>query len=142
MRKLITTLADEKEYTFCTLTRRQVGIVQKLQRNSPHSKEMRKLSAKSDEDTLTMKEEDRLSELHELEENIVLDMIRMSLSKKHPEFSIVEDDKENAKRNLALQDLIDMRDLQIISDFAISGTVSIEEEATISNADIIMTSNS
>jgi hypothetical protein len=141
MRKLITKLADEKDYTFCTLTRRQVSVVQKQQRNSPHSKEMKKLQAKADEDKLTEKEEDRLEELHELEENIILDMIRMSLSKKHPEFAIVEDAKENAKRNEQLQDLIDMRDLQIISDFAISGTVSLEEEAEFNNADIVMVNN-
>ena len=138
MRKLITKLADDKEYTFHTLTRRQVGVIQKAQRNSPHNKKMQSLQNKAMEDSLTEKESELLAELHEKEEYIILDMIRMSLSKSHPEFSVVEDEKENEKRNELLQDLIDMRDLQIISDFAISGTVSVEAETEIKNTDIVL----
>jgi hypothetical protein len=130
------TLADGNKYKFRTLTRKQIGAVQKKQANSPHSEELRNLQAIEEEEGLTIEQSIRMAELNDLEEVNVFEMIRMSMAPAHPEYALTNNKKDEAKLNDKLQDLMDMRDMGIISNFAISGTLPVEEAQELSTADI------
>ncbi len=136
MRNMKMTLADGKKYKFLTLTRKQVGAVQHKQENSEHAQEFRELNVIEDEKGLTPEEQKRMAELHELEEVFILEMIRMSMASAHPEWALTEDAKKEAKLNDDLQGLLDMRDMGICSNFAMIGTLPVEEEQVLNTGDI------
>ena len=146
MRKLKMTLADDKQYVFSTLTRRQSSAVQKEQKARPSFIELQALMRKQDEDELTTEEMDRMEELNELEEAPVYDIIRMSMQRNHPEFALLDEEGENGRENARknkeavdkLLDLIDIPDISILMGFAISGTVSIEDNPTADLSDIVL----
>ena len=147
MRKLKMKLADDKQYVFSTLTRRQCGAVQSSQKARPSFIELQELNKKEEEEGLSVEETDRVADLQEIEEGAFYDIIRMSMQRAHPEFALLDEEtddadqnKVNVKKNLemtdALQDLLDMRDILILSTFALSGTVNLEEDANVKLGDI------
>ena len=139
MRNLIHILSDGKKYTFRTLTRKQAGAFQKKQANSPYAKEIRELDQIEDEEGLTVKQQTRSLELSELEEINVYEMLRLSMTPAHPEFALTKDKKKEAELNDRIQDLMDIRDMGIVSNFAITGTLLAEDKQTLSTADIDLT---
>ena len=147
MRKLKMKLADDNQYVFTTLTRRQCGAIQKEQKERASFQELQALSTKQEEEGLSDEEEERALELQELEEQPVYDIIRMSMQKNHPEYALLDEEdpekgEENARHNAEatdrLLDLIDMRDIQILSGFAISGTVDLEDTQDQTLTDIVL----
>jgi hypothetical protein len=139
MRKLKIKLADDNEYTFCTLTRRQVGAIQKKQKNNPLLPRIKELQAKEEEeDGLESADLEELTELQESEEVYILEMLRMALAKNHPEFALTDDEDKEQELNDKVADLMDMRDMGILSTFVVTGTVQIEEDAVVKNTDIVM----
>jgi len=154
MRRLIKTLFDDQKYTFTTLTRKQVGAVHKRSRTAPYAQELKQLQQKQEEEGLTADEFDRVEDLQLEEEKHIMDVLRYSLTKHHPDFAVLpvefdksgkpktKEDRENAEKNEKvnedLQELIDMRDLSIISGFALTGTVQIEEDDKVDNTDITL----
>ncbi len=139
MRNMTMTLADDKKYKFRTLTRKQVGAVKHKQENADHAQELRELEKVEDEEGLTAKEQERMTELHELEEVLILEMIRMSMTPAQPDWALTEDPKKEAKLNDELQGLLDMRDMGICSNFAMVGTLPVEEAQVLDNSDIDLT---
>jgi len=138
MRKLKIKLADDKEYTFSTLTRRQVGAIQKRQSSNPHLPRITELQTIEEEEGLSLKETEELNKLQETEEVFILEMLRMSIAKAHPEFALTDDEEQEEKLNEEIADLMDMRDMSILSSFAVSGTVQMEEDAVYKNTDIVL----
>jgi hypothetical protein len=137
MRKLKMKLMDGKQYTFSTLSRKQMLAVQDKQ-NSEQYKEMQRLSAQEQKEGLEPEDLKKLAQLEESIENKMMTIFRLSLGVTHKEFLPLEDlekDKEIADK---LTELIDMRDIRIVTGFALNGTVNIEEEAIFSNADIVL----
>lgn len=149
MRKLKIKLGDNGDiYIVSTLNRKLVSAVQKRQRQDPTVKELQDLARKSEEEPLTEAEEQRMEELQEIEERELLNIIRMSLAKNHKEFEVKDDtDEENGELNAAhnraaeekLDELIDMRDLSILSQFALTGTVPADDEVNLNTGDIDLT---
>ena len=147
MRKLKMKLHDDQQYVFTTLTRRQCAAVQSSQKTRPSFIELQELIKKEEEEGLKAEEIARLEELQEIEEQPVYDIIRMSMQKNHPDFAVLDEDDEdngeaNAQKNKEavekLQDLIDMRDIGILSTFAIAGTVDLEDTQTATLSDIVL----
>lgn len=136
MRKLKMTLADNKVYTFSTLTRKQIGAVQKQQRDTANSEAIKKLVAKEEKEGLSVEEALQLDKLQNHEENSVFNMIRMSLSAAHPEFTITNDEDKELELSDKLQGLMDMRDMTAVSQFAITGVLKFEEDKVVKSTDI------
>jgi len=69
----------------------------------------------------------------------VIHVLRLSLAPQHSEFGYTNDEKKDKEIDAKLQDMVDLRDLQILSQFALSGTIPKEEEIAIPSVMIDMT---
>lgn len=127
MRKLKIELADEKTYTFSTLTIKEQTIARKFEKLTPEEqKQMDEIVAKSAANTeLTDEEEAKLDAFQEKQIRGMLKILLMSIAKHHEEYRSKEDiDKLYDK----LENLIDLRDMKRLTSFALMGTLPRDEE--------------
>lgn len=121
-RNLILTLSDDKEYTFTTLTRKQISAYMKSGMTS-EAKAMSRLEEKMADEGLSESEIEQYEAMQQTTLDMTDSIVRQSISKHHPEFAIVEDEEENKKRTEYLQEIMDMRDTALVFQFAMKGTV-------------------
>lgn len=129
MRKLRTTLDDGNVYMLSTLTLKEQGVARRLE-SLPKEEldEMTALSEKMDEDKeLTEEEKERMADLQDKQMNQLVKIVLLSLAKNHDEFKITENRTEEAVLD-SIKGLIDIRDLKRYSNFALLGTLPIEED--------------
>jgi len=137
-------LDDEKAYTFTTLTMRQQKVIRKRYKEfDKDEKEINKLIDKLDEgNELTEKEEAKIDKIEELKEEQLIEVIRMSLAKAHPEFVVKGTNEEEMKKsevaiNDGLLDLLDGPTLKRASSFALTGTIPLDMEEKYDVVEII-----
>jgi hypothetical protein len=140
MRRLKLTLADGKPYTFSTLTRKQIGAIQHEQKNNNVRTKIEELEAKELKDNgLEIEDAQKLAELRDIEEKFIMKMVRMSISVSHPEFAIQADPVIEDQRTDALSELMDFRDISIVSQFSATGTVPTIDDKIVKSEDIDLT---
>lgn len=129
MRKLRTTLADDNIYVLSTLTLKEQAIATKLEKLQPKEQKLiEKLEAKQDAgEKLTDKESEEFVDLQQLQIRNLLKIMAMALSKNHEEFKVTEKNTEE-KIIDKIENLIDIRDMKRFTNFAILGTLPIDEE--------------
>lgn len=134
MREMKLTLGDGNVYKFRTLTRTQVIAVRAMDRRVEivaEDKRYKELSKKLNDGEIELTERE-LNELVELEEksmNRTLGIIRTSLAYNHKDFTQSDDISKEEAIAKKLNDMMDIRDMNRIVSFALTGTVSKEEEA-------------
>lgn len=135
MRRLVTKFCDDKKYTLLTLTLLEQASMRKYQ-NLPKAEmeEMEDLSERDNE--LEEIETKRLFELQDKQTRNMLQILAVSLSKKHDEYKTPEDG-DNSKIITKLMGLLDLRDLQRFIQFAMLGTLPVDEEEKYVNIDEI-----
>lgn len=129
MRKLRTTLADDKIYILSTLTLKEQSVAVKLEKlPTKQQKRLEELTTKTDsEEKLNDKEQSEFMELQRLQIRNMLKIMAMSLSKNHDEFKVTESNTED-KIIDNIESLIDLRDMKRFTNFAILGTLPIDDE--------------
>lgn len=137
MRKLKMKLMDDKQYTFSTLSRKQMLAVQDKESKGQY-KEMDDLSKREATEGLSPDDLKKLARLEEAVETKMMTIFRLSMGAAHKEFLPVSDKDKDKEIMDKLIELIDMRDIRIVTGFAMSGTVNIEEESSFSNDDIVL----
>lgn len=139
MRKLNIDVENEEgkkeSFTFTALKASEARAIRKME----NSKEERKRNKKREDirkkeengEVITDKEQDFLDECEDVSIERLMRIIRMSLAKKHKEYELLKDEQENKKINDKLEDMFDFNTLSLLAEFAISGTVSKQEEITV-----------
>jgi hypothetical protein len=138
MKLLKLTFADGAKYTLSTFTILETRVMKR-----EHSKfenlqdEQNRIQFETDEDGrlkkdeqgewipregLTDEEKERLEEIEDKSFVFMMDVLRKSLCRNHPEFKKVEDEEEDREVMEKIMDLVDMPDLRKIVQFAFSGT--------------------
>ena len=128
MRKLRVKLADDNVYTLQTLTITEYGAVKKLEQLSENKQtRFNELMEKSDDNSLTKKEEVEFEKLQDEQMDNLLKIIVMSIAKAHDEFKINanNDDKTVLDK---IKSLMDLRDMKRFATFAMTGTLPLDDE--------------
>ena len=142
MRKLKLTLSDDKGYTFSTLTRMQVRAIRSKERTRASAKRRKRqeeLEAKFEKNKFNDAEAEEYQVLEDAEASEVLRILRMSVSAVHKEFAFSEDKAQEKELNERLDSLVDLRDMNRIVTFALSGTIPVETETIVKDTDIDLT---
>lgn len=129
MRKLRTTLADGNIYLLTTLTLKEQAIATKLEKlPKKEQKVIDELEAKQDAgEKISDKDSEKFVELQQKQIRNLLKIMAMSLSKNHEEFKVTEKNTEE-KIIDNIENLIDIRDMKRYTNFAILGTLPIDDE--------------
>jgi UDP-N-acetyl-D-mannosaminuronate dehydrogenase len=137
MRKLLVKLADEKVYTFTTLTYSEHKALMDKEESSAFTR-MRFLQKKEGAVGLSEEEFDELSAIENKidgeNDKMLGNMMKgivISLGKAHPEFKSM--DIEEAKKRL--EEIMDLYTMQLVFKFALTGTIDKEED--VKPSDII-----
>jgi len=146
MRKLVTELSDGKKYTCRTLPLTQAQALRKKMAK-PESKDMRRLAElttkEEGDDGLTAEETEEMLKLVDENEDMGIDdiiqVIRLSLSPQHNEFAYTKDEVKDKEIDEKIKGLVDLRDMQILSQFALSGTIPKEDSMVIPAGTIDLT---
>lgn len=128
MRKLKIVLADEKPYTFSTLTIKEQSVARKLDKLSvDEQKKMDELmeAAKADAG-LTDEQESELDAIQAKQIRGMLKILLMSIAKHHEEFRVGPEKIDEAYD--MLENLVDLRDMKRLTSFALMGSLPREEE--------------
>jgi len=143
MKFLKLSLSDEKVYTFSTLTIKQrLALKDVYKKALDLQKEINRIQfdvdekgkpKKDEEGAITVKElsPDDQNELIGIQDQMVailIDIVRMSIARKHPEF---KRDKKNEKEDIEIKDkmleLFDFDDATDVSRFAMNGEIPYRE---------------
>ena len=133
---------DGKEYNFQTLSileqlgvRKLEGKLEKLrdEQDLINFKSSNKVLLKDEnnkpipKDSFTDEDREQLYENEYNQINLMMQIIRKSICKKHPEFAISKVEADEAKIEETLLSLLDTPDLRILSSFVTSGNYVPEE---------------
>jgi len=137
MKKLKITLSDNKDYTFGTFSiLEQQALKKRFKDFMKAEEEQNKIRFKYDEDkkdfvkdedgnmianVLDEKDEKKLEEYEENGINFMLDVLRKSICKFHPEFVKKANKEEDSTIVTQLKDMFDLNDLRDITFFAFNG---------------------
>ena len=135
MRRLIAKLADGKKYTIETLTLKEQSALRKYQQMAQKDVDrMDELINKGEE--LSDKETNELYELQDKQTTNLLKILAVSLAKNHDNFKIAADVTEKDINDI-LSGLLDLRDIRRFVQFAMLGSLPVEEEEEITNVEEI-----
>lgn len=138
MRKLKINLADDKAYTFSTLTIKEQTIARKFDRLAKDEQaEMDALVKKSTSEVeLTEEESAKIDALQSKQIRGMLKILMMSISKHHEEFRVKPEDIDKAYDRL--ENLVDLRDMRRLASFALMGSLPREDEEEVSEYEEII----
>ncbi len=137
MKTLKLKLGDDKDYVFSTFSIRQrKGLKPIYEQMMVFQSEVRKIQFETDEKGNVLQDDDGLDKIRSLtkedekkmlgmEEKVIpvlIDIFRKSGSRKHGEFKVKEDEKEDEIIKEKVEDLVDIEDLKNIASFAMTGT--------------------
>ena len=134
-KKLITTLNDDKDYTFSPLSVKQTSALRRSGLiDDDVDEEMEVFTSKMDKDEkLTKEEKKRFLELQDQQQDMMLEVLAVSLAKKHDEFKVNNPDG-TTNQELKLKaiervgDLIDLSELSRYFHFIMTAKLPKEEE--------------
>jgi len=128
MRKLKITLADEKSYTFSTLTIKEQTVARKLEKlSADEQKELDALIEKAATDAGLNEEEDaKLDAFQSKQIRSMLKILLMSVAKHHEEFRVKPEEIDTVYDKL--ETLIDLRDMKRLTSFALMGSLPKDDE--------------
>jgi len=128
MRKLKITLANDKPYTFSTLTIKEQTVARRFDKlNAEEQAELDAFIKKAeDKKDLTSEEEDRLDAVQNKQIRGMLKSLLKTIAKHHEEFMVKPENIEDAYDRL--ENLIDLRDMKRLTSFALMGSLPREEE--------------
>jgi len=140
-------LADGKTYTFSTFTLLEQKVMKKEHgRYEDLQEEMEKIRFQTDKDgnlikddmkdvilreNLTKEQKVRLQEIEDEIFDFMIDVLRKSVARNHPEFKKQEDPNKEKEIRETLMGLIDTSDLKKITNFAFTGTYLTDEKYII-----------
>jgi hypothetical protein len=139
MRKLKVILADEKPYTFSTLTLKEQTIARRLETLTPAEQtEIEELmNGMQGNATLDTTKNERLLTLQSKQIKNLIKILMMSLAKAQPDQFVISEKNTEDKIIDSIEGLIDIRDMRRFASFALLGTLPVEEEEGSFNEEII-----
>lgn len=143
MKTMILKLADDKAYRFSTFTmRQQMALRTEQEKYMSLEEDINKAQYEVDENgklkrnekgiyipktEMTNEDRKKLLDITEEMTNLLMEIFRMAISRKHPEFKIIEDKEKNKEISERVLDLVDLEDLRDIFHFAVNGTPPIRD---------------
>jgi len=137
MKKLKITLGDNKNYTFATFSiSEQIALRKQFKNYMKIEEDMNKMKFEWDESKdnfkrdensnliskkLTDEQQLKIEEMEETNVNYMIDIVRKSLCKNHPDFAKNSDKDKDSEIIEKIKNMVDLSDLRDLTFFAFNG---------------------